>query len=142
MKIILESPVKIPCISTAFADLTSGGVICLNDIRYNSSEEIIEIRMKRKELLAEPKKTFWGRPIYHSQTWVDSILTIRQVIAMKRQVDDILITECNSCFTVKMGMRIDKDEIYLGSQEEVRGKTLCELFIKVKEFKIEFVDLV
>jgi hypothetical protein len=142
MKIIIESPVKIPHISAAFAMLTTGGIICLDDIRYNSAEGIVEIRMKRKELLVKPRKTFLGRPIYHSQTWIDSVLTIRQVVAMKRQVDDTLVTECNSCFTVKMGMKIDEDEIYLGSLEEERGKTLCEIFIKVKGFNIEFFDSV
>ena len=133
---------KVPYIATVFAMLTGGGIICLDDIRYDSTQGIIEIRMKRRELLVEPKKTFWRRPVYQGQAWVDSVLTIRQVVAMKKEVDDILVTECNSCFTVMMGMKLNRNEIYLGSLEEVRGKTLCELFIKVNEFNIEFVDLV
>ena len=138
MRIVFDSVVMIPEIHEAFAVSTTGAVICINDIRYDASEGVVEIRMKQREMI-EPKKTFWGRPIYHNQTWVDAVLTIRHVVAMKQNVDDILVTECNSCFTVMMGMQIDKNEIYLGSAEE-RGKPLCELFIKVKEFNLEFVD--
>jgi hypothetical protein len=141
MRIVFESTVMIPEIHEAFAVSTTGAVICINDIRYDASEGVVEIRMKQRDII-EPKKAFWGRPIYHGQTWVDAVLTIRHVVAMKKDVDDILVSECNSCFTVMMGMKIDKNEIYLGSLEEVRGKTLCELFIKVNEFNIEFVDSV
>jgi hypothetical protein len=141
MRIVFESDVMIPEIYETFAVSTTRAVICINDIRYDATEGVVEIRMKQREMI-EPKKTFWGRPIYHSHTWVDAVLTIRHVVAMKKDVDNILVTECNSCFTVMMGMKIDKNEIYLGSLEEVRGKILCELFIKVKEFNIEFVDSV
>jgi hypothetical protein len=141
MRIVFESAVMIPEIYETFAVSTTGAVICINDIRYDATEGVVEIRMKQREMI-EPKKTFWGQPIYHSQTWVNAVLTIRHVVAMKKDVDNILVTECNSCFTVMMGMKIDKNEIYLGSLEEVRGKNLCELFIKVKEFNIEFVDSV
>ena len=79
------------------------------------------------------------QPVY-GQTMIDTVLTIRQVVEMNIQVDDRLVTKCNSCFTALFGLKVDGDQLYLGSVEEAQGKTLCQVFIKVKGINIECVD--
>ena len=59
---------------------------------------------------------------------------------MDMQVDDVLVTKCNSRFTVMVGLHVKDNELYLGSVEEDQGKTLCHIFIKVKQINIEFFD--
>jgi len=141
MRIVFASSVIMPEIYEALAISTNGAVICIEDIRYDAIDGVVEIPMKQREMI-EPKKALWGRPIYHGETWVNAILIIRQVVAMEKEVDDILVAECNSRFTVMMGLKIDGYELYLGSAEEVRGKTLCNIYIRVKEFDLEFIDRV
>ena len=60
---------------------------------------------------------------------------------MDMQVDDVLVNECNSRFTVLIGLHVKDNELYLGSVEEDRGKTLCHVFIKVNKINIEFADI-
>ena len=80
------------------------------------------------------------QPIY-GEPRLATVLTIRDVAEMNIQVDDRLINECDSCFTVLIGLKVDENELYLGSAEEVSGVTLCHIFIKVKKINIEFVDI-
>lgn len=136
---LFKSPVALPYICSAFAAATAGARVHLNDIRYATEAGIVQIRMKQRELIGS-RKSFWGRPIYHGQNWVNAVLTIRQVVTMKMEVDDLLVTKCNSCFTIMMGLKIDNNEMYLGSIEEARGKILCQVFITVREIDLEFVD--
>ena len=99
--------------------------------------------MKRREAIEQNRKGFlgWSRPPQNiGFTWIDSVLTIRQVIAMQMDVDNILVTECNSRFSVLMGLKIKNDELYVGSLEEASGKTLCNIFITVKGINLEFAD--
>ncbi len=79
------------------------------------------------------KKSFLGvvRPIY-GQTIIDTLLTIRQVVDLNLKVDDVLITECNSCFTVLFGLHIDGDELHLGSAEEEEGRIFAELLSRLR----------
>jgi hypothetical protein len=144
MKITFEASEMFLPISRAFSILTSGAEICVNDIQYDEVNGTVKIPMKRKEVIEQTKKgclSGWIHPPYVSgKTWIDSELIIHQVVSMKMNVDDLLVNECNSRFTVMMGMKMENNEIYLGSLEEVSGKTLCNIFIKVNGTDLEFID--
>ena len=145
MRIAFESTVIFTPVVESLAILTNMAEICVDDIRYDAANGIVEIPMKRRETIEQNRRGFseWLRPARRiSQTWTYSVLTIRQVIAMKMDVDDILVTECNSRFSAMMGLKVENDKLYLGSLEEVRGKTLCDIHITVKGINIELVDRV
>jgi hypothetical protein len=146
VKITFEASEIFPPISRAFSFLTNGAKICVNDIQYDGLNGIVRIPMKRPEWTEQDRKGClfgWLRqPHFTVQNWIESVLIIRQVIKMKMDVDNLLVTECGSCFTVMMGMKIEKDEVYLGSLEEASGKTLCNIYISVKAIDLEFLDLV
>lgn len=145
MKITFEASEMFPPLSRTLSLLTNGARICVNDIQYDEVNGIVRIPMKRQEFIEQNRKGClfgWLRqPYIAGQNWIDSVLIIRQVAKMKMDVDNLLVAECNSCFTVMMGVKIEKDEIYLGSLEEASGKTLCDIFIKVKASDLEFSDL-
>lgn len=140
MKLIFESPFTIPSISQALSILTDGSKICIDDIQYNKVDGIVVLLMQRKELTGF-RKSFLGalQPVY-SQTMINSVLTIKEVVEMDIKVDNRLVSECNSCFTVLFGLNVDGNNLYLGSVEEAQGNTLCQVFIKVKHLNIEYVD--
>jgi hypothetical protein len=140
MRIVYESDLFIPPVLNAISILTNGAKVCIEDIHYDRARGTVDIHMHRKELL-ECKKTVLGetKPVY-GQSMIRSLLTIRQVEAMNLKVDDRLVAECNSCFTVLLGLAAEDQQLYLGSAEEIRGHTLCEIFIKVKQMNIEFID--
>ena len=96
--------------------------------------------MQRKKLIGF-KKSFLGemQPVY-SQTMIKSLLTIKQVEEMNIKVDDRLVADCNSCFTVLFGLKMDDNQLHLGSVEEIQGNTLCQIYIKVKGISIEYSD--
>jgi hypothetical protein len=117
--------------------------VCVKDIRYDDAEGVVEIPMMRREAIKQNRKGclgWWKPPYKVGQKQISSALIIRQVTAMRIKVDDILVKEDNSCFTIMMGVQIQPNEISLGSLEEVRGKTLCEIFITVEEIDIELND--
>lgn len=130
-------------VSRPFSFLTNMAEVCINDIRYDAANGIVEIPMKRRNAIKQRKKGclgWWRPPYIVGQIWINAVLTIRQVIAMKMDVDDLLVKQCNSRFTVMMGVNIGKDKIYLQSLEEASGTTLCQIFITVKGIEIELVD--
>lgn len=140
MKLIVESSLMTPSIAETFSILTSAARICLDDIQNNKTEGIVKLLMKRKELLGFKKHILLGiQPVY-GKARLDTVMTIRDVVEMNLKVDDRLVKECDSCFTVLIGLKVDEKELYLGSAEEVSGVTLCEIFIKVKKINIEFAD--
>lgn len=140
MKLIFESDKAIIYISEALSSLTNGVEICINDIQYKETENKIEILMKRKEVL-EYKETLFGRtyPVFGEET-ISTLMIIRDVTLLNIEVDELLVSELNSCFTVMEGMQINGNEIYIGSLEESQGRTLCQIFISVDKFDIEFID--
>jgi hypothetical protein len=144
MKITFEASEMFSPISSAFSILTSGAEICVNDIQYDEVNGTIKISMKRKEVIEQTRKgclSGWLQPPYISRkNWVDSTLIIRQVASMKMEVDDILVNECNSRFTLMMGTKMENNEIYFGSLEEASGKTLCNIYIQVNRYDLEFFD--
>jgi len=144
MKITFESSEMFLPISNALSVLTNGAEICVNDIQYDELNGIVKIPMKRREVVEQKRKgCLFGwlhSPYSLGHTWIDSLLIIRQVVTMKMDIDDILVAECNSRFTVMMGMKIDNNEIYIGSLEEASGKTLCNIFINVKGSDLELID--
>lgn len=145
MRIIFESPVIFEPMAKSIAGLTNMAEICVDDIRYDQSNGIIEIPLKRREWIRQERKgclgLVWLRPTYkYSQNWIESVLTIRQVTAMVMDVDDILMHECNSRFSAMMGLTMRDDQLYLDSAEEVRGKTLCTIRVTVKGINVEFAD--
>ena len=140
MKFVFESNVFMSTVSRTISILTESANVCVNDIHYDKANGIVEIYMLRKELTGF-KKSFLRetQPVY-SQTMIKSLLTIRQVEAIKIKVDDRLITNCNSCFTILFGLKMDNNQLYLGSVEEIRGIILCQIFIKIRDVYIEFSD--
>jgi hypothetical protein len=140
MKITFESNLLIPAVSKAFSILTDGAKVCLDDIHYDEAKGIVDIYMQR-QIIKGFKRSFWGvmQPVY-GQTMIKSLLTIRQVEEMNIKVHDSLETYFNSCFTLMFGVKVDDNEMYLGSLQEAQGTVLCQIYIKVKEISIEFVD--
>jgi len=141
MKITFESSFLVPSVSETISLLTNSAKVHVDDIQYDEENGNVEIPMQRKEI-TEIKKTVLGtmKPVY-GQASANSLLTIRQVDEMEVEVDDSLRAECNSCFTVLFGLKIDNNQLYLGSVEESKGKILCQIRIKVKELSIEFTDV-
>jgi hypothetical protein len=126
----------------AFPLIPIGGAkICINDIQYDEPSRTIKIPMKRTEFLGWKKSFFFGKEPVSSEPRIDALLIIRDVVEMNEKVDDILVNECNSCFTVMMGLHVTENELYLGSLEEVRGITLCEIHLWVKSLNFEFFDV-
>jgi hypothetical protein len=141
MKLAFESPLTIPSIDKTLNILIDRARICLNDIHYHAASNIVEMLIQRKELIGF-KKSFLGvtRPVY-GQKMIDAKLTINEVFEAKIEFDNRLVAECNSCFTVLFGLNINDNNLYIGSVEEFQGKSLCQVFIKVKEISIECVDI-
>jgi hypothetical protein len=127
MKIAFETDILIPPISNAISILMDRANICIDDIHYDQVKGIVEIYMQRKELISFKKPFFREMQPVYGQTMIESLLTIRQVEAMDIEVDDRLITECNSCFTVLFGLKADGNRLYLGSVEETQGNMLCQI---------------
>jgi hypothetical protein len=140
MKIAFESGLLIPSISKAISILTDRAKVCLDNIHYDEAKGIVDIYLQRKELKGF-KKLFLGemQPVY-SQIMIKSLLTIKQVEEMNIKVDDRLVADCNSCFTLLFGLKMDDKQLYLGSVEEIQGNIFCQIIIKVKEISIEFSD--
>ena len=140
MKIAIESDLVIPPVSKAISILTDRAKVCVKDIHYDETKGIVDIYMQRKKLIGF-KKSFLGemQPVY-SQTMIKSLLTIKQVEEMNIKVDDRLVADCNSCFTVLFGLKMDDNQLHLGSVEEIQGNTLCQIYIKVKGISIEYSD--
>lgn len=144
MRISFESDMVMPTISKAILELTDSTTVCLNDIHYDEAQGIVKIYFQRREI-TEFKSSYWfggGVKKVYGQARIKSLLTIRQVEGMDIDVDDWLVTECNSCFTVLFGVHMDRNKVYLGSLEESRGKLLCEISIKVKKLDIEYAEAV
>ena len=143
MRIAFESSGTFTPVAKSFAVLTNMAEICTEDIRYDAANGIVEIPMKRRVTIDQNRKgcmRWLLPPRIIGQTWIDSVLTIRQVTAMKMEVDEILVTKCNSHFSAMMGLKMENDNLYLGSLEESHGKTLCNIHITIKGINIELVD--
>jgi hypothetical protein len=140
MKITFESEKSLPTFNKVISVLTDKAKICVDDIHHDEVRGIVNIAMQRKDIV-DFKKSFLGemRPIY-GHRMNKSLLTIKNVKEMKVVVADQLITDCNSCFTVLFGLKVDDNRLYLGSAEEEQGNLLCEISIEVKELSIEFGD--
>ena len=151
MKITFESDILLPTLSKAINELTNSNTVCLNDIHYDEAQSTVEIYLQRREITGYKKPDWFrvwgeGKPIY-GQTRVRSSLLIRQVEGVEINVDDRLITECNSCFTLESGVLMggvlyDRNAIYLRSLEEASGKTFCTVEIMVKKWDIEYAEAV
>jgi len=140
MKIIFESDMPIPHISNALSILMDRANVCIEDIHYDKAEKTVSMKLQRK-VVTGFKKTFWGeeRPVY-GQTLIKSYLKIRKVDDFKIEIDDRLVTDCKSCFSMFSGLWMDKNRLFIGSVEEAQGETLCEISIMVKAISIEFGD--
>jgi len=140
MKISFEVDLLMPPISNAISILTDRAKICVNDIKYDEANGIVEIPIQRYALTGFKKSSFGEtKPIY-SQDTIRSLLTIRQVEEIKIKTDDRLVTDCNSCFTLLFGLKMEDNSLYLGSAEEAQGNLLCQIFIKVRRMSIEISD--
>jgi hypothetical protein len=145
MKILFEASENFAPIANAFAILTDMAEICVDDIQYDLAEGIVQIPLKRRRLIQQEKRRHFSlhsmRPSYDwDQTYIKAQLTIRQVKKLNKEIDPILMTECDSLFSVKMGLSIKQGTLYLGSLEETRGKTLCEIYIEVESIDLELSD--
>ena len=144
IKISFESDMVMPTISKAILTLTDSATVCLDDIHYDEVQRIVEIYLQRREI-TEFKSPYWfwgGEKKVYGETRIKSLLIIRQVEGVDFDIDDRLVTEFNSCFTLMFGVHMDINEVYLGSLEESRGKLLCEIHIKVKKLDIEYTEAV
>jgi len=145
MKIVFMASENFAPIADSFAMLTNMAEICVDDIQYDPAEGIVQIPLKRRRLIQQEKRGRFGlhsmRPSYNwDQTYINALLTIRQVNKLNKEIDPILVTECDSRFSVKMGLSIKQGTLYLGSLEETRGKTLCEIYIEVDSIDLELSD--
>lgn len=140
MKIAFESGLLIPPVSTAIAVLTDHAVVRVDDIHYDDAKGMVEISLQRREITGF-KQVIWEetQPVY-GKALIKSLLIICQVEEMTIEVDERLVAERNSCFTALFGLKMDEHQLYLGSAEEASGKTLCQVFIKVKGISIELRD--
>ena len=142
MKISFESDIEMPYIERAFYILTEGCKVHLDDVHYDETQGIVEIYLQRKEI-KEYKKSFWfwgGVRRVYGHGRVKLLLRIKQVEEVDSQVEDSLITELNSTFTVYFGVTLSKKEVWIASSEESRGKNLCRIIVRVKKLDIEFFD--
>lgn len=140
MRLIYESSEPNPFSRNNAPIPIGSAIVCVDDIEYDETLGVVKIPMKRSKFLGWKKSFLWRVPVA-SEPIHDALLTIREVTSMDLQVDDVLVKECNSRFTVLIGLHVKDNELYLGSVEEDRGKTLCHIFIKVKKINIEFVDI-
>ncbi len=141
MKITCETNFYDPLIFKIFIILTARATVCVDDIHYDLEKGIVNILMRRKEITGF-KQTIFGNlhPIYGSNV-VRPLLTIKQVEMMKLEVDDLLVSDCNSCFRPIWGLsRLTENLLYIGSLEESQGKTLAEIEIKFRNISIGYSD--
>ena len=140
MKLAFELDKPLPTFDKLISVLTDKAIVCVADIHHDKVRGIVNIAMQRKDIVGF-KKSFLGemRPVY-GQSMIKSQLIIKNVKEMKVVVADRLITDCNSCFTVLFGLKVDGNQLYLGSAEEEDGDVLCHISIEVKELSIEFGD--
>lgn len=142
MKISFESDIEMPYIERAFYILTEGCRVHLDDVHYDEAQGIVEIYLQRKEI-KEYKRSFWlwgGVRRVYGRGRVKLLLRIKQVEEVVSQVEDSLIAELNSTFTVYFGVTLSKNEIWIESSEESRGKNLCRIIVRVKKLDIEYVE--
>lgn len=144
MKILIESSFVLTYpITEMFSILTSNAVINIKDINHDIERKIVKVYLKRKEIIRRDRRSlfdFW-KPIYdYGPKWIDSVLTIRHVSEIKMLIDEKLINECDSRFTLMMGIGFGKNFIELNSIEETRGITLCQIKIFVTEYDLELGD--
>ena len=142
MKISFESDIEMPYIERAFYILTEGCRVHLDDIHYDESQGIVEIYLQRKEI-KEYRRSFWfwgGVRRVYGHDKVKLLVRIKQVKEVDSQVEDSLITELKSTFTVYFGVTLSKNEVWIESREESRGKNLCRIIVRVKKVDIEYVD--
>ena len=136
MKIAFESNLSVPSVAEAIAMLTDRAKICIDDIHYDEARRIVEIYLQRREVTGFEKSLLGEMQPVYGETMIQSSLTIRQVEEMTIQVDDRL----GESFTLLLGVKVDENELYLGSAEEISGKHLCSICIKVKGLNLEFSD--
>src|SRR3972149_836688 len=107
MKLAFESDLFEPSISKALSTFSDKSRVCLSDIHFDEANGEVEILFQRNEIIGY-KKTFFKEilPIY-SRTKISSLWRIRQVEGMSIDVDDRLVAECNSYFTVLFGVKMD-----------------------------------
>ncbi len=135
MKILFESNIEMPYIQRAFYILTEGCRVHLDDVHYDEAQGIVEIYLQRKEI-KEYKRSFWfwgGVRRVYGPGGVKLLVRIKQVEGVDSHVEDRLITELNSTFTVYFGVTLSKNEVWIVSSEESRGKNLCRIIVRVKK---------
>ncbi|HSO27193.1 MAG TPA: hypothetical protein VLS48_03935 [Anaerolineales bacterium] len=142
MKIVFESDLALPSVFKAISILTDRAKICINDIHYDETSEVVSIFMKRKKLIGFKNGIFGeSQPIYQPNL-VQSLLTVRQVKKMEIQINEWLIAHYGSCFHLLFGLKANVNQIYLGSVEDKKGSVLCQIFIEVEKISIELEDVI
>jgi hypothetical protein len=136
-----EFDLSIPTVSEIISILTDRAKVCIDDIHYNEATGIVDIYLQRKELTGFQNVFLREKQPKYSDNVIKSLLIIRQVEDMNIKVDPRLKANCNSCFTVLFGLKVDDNQLYLGSAEEIQGKILCQILIKVRGMNIEICDV-
>jgi hypothetical protein len=142
MRMAFEFDLSIPTVSEVISILTDRAKVCIDDIHYNEAMGIVDIYLQRKELTGFQKVFLREKQPIYSDKVIKSLLTIRQVEDMNIKVDPRLKDNCDSCFTVLFGLKVDDNQLYLGSAEEIQGKILCQILIKVRGMNIEICDVI
>jgi hypothetical protein len=140
MRVAYQSDLFLPPELQLITILTDGAKIRLNNIHHDEENGVINIQLQRKELKAIKKSSLGINKRIYGDSSIVSSLTINQVEAMELRFDERLISECDSCFTLLFGVKMENNHIFLVSAEEFQGNQLCEIRIKVKQMDITLQD--
>ncbi len=133
MKINIYSQILLPGVLNDIALLTDGARININNIHYDKDKNMVSILLKRKKIVGFKKK----KPIYSTSEWMNCSVFIREIKTYEINYDpEINLSELN----ILMGISIDPDEIYISSAEEIHGKNLLEIKMKINIIDIELSD--
>ena len=137
MRIALNSSIELPFLFKEIGFLTDRAIINPLDVKYQQDIKIINIPMKRQNLVEYRKDLFSTKPIYTNEE-INSILIVKKIKECN------IINQCNNIIseiTLIFGVQIKSDEISLLSAEESMGNNFYTLTLKVDELDIEFYDL-
>ena len=111
----------------------------INEIVYDQQAKRVAIPVSRKEV--DFKVTLFGkRPTYRKDAR-KAILQINHVEEFRVHVEKELADDFNGIFTVLFGVKIDKNNIYLCTGEEIHGRTVVKLETRVSSLAVRIIDV-
>jgi hypothetical protein len=139
MRVITDLAIICEKQSELVASLTDGAKLRVNQIHYDDNEKVLTLPIRR--IIAANAK---GRP----RTIASGIANDRSKLNESRIVIRKIqsYSQSNLCgnnvseITILFGVKVDENEIYISSAEELSGELMFELLIKVSEVDIEISD--